>query len=336
MRKLRARVRAWREAIATTRYRELDQLQGPPFANLSHGGAGTAYALWRLGETRRARAWLAAARADRRILATTDKPPRNPASSLLFGRAGLDWMGALLDGETAPFAARVRAGAPLIEFAKGSAGLALGALALVRRGHGSRSLVRAATAVVDHLARATRARSEKPWTGFDAVGFAHHWSGVIYAQLAWCEHAGTSPDGWLVDAIRALAVVPPDVSHSPRTLAASWCNGHAGIALLWCKAHELIGGDDLLAAARSSVQHAIEMGGIQPGLCCGDIGVAYACLALDRIDPGAGWRARAIELGTASLQFLLPHPAGLFQGHPGIVAFTLDCTDPTGSFPTLG
>ena len=75
----------------------------------------------------------------------------------------------------------------------------------------------------------------------------------------------------------------------------------------------------------------------QLGLCCGLIGVAFALLALDRIDPRGGWRqeARAIAARViAEPRFEAPN--GLFHGHPGLVCLALDLVgDEVRGFPAV-
>src|SRR5260221_11424922 len=57
---------AWyQDVIQHADYEDLTSLQPAPYATLAHGGAGTAYVLWRLAQHRRARTWLDAALADR-------------------------------------------------------------------------------------------------------------------------------------------------------------------------------------------------------------------------------------------------------------------------------
>src|SRR4051794_12961240 len=90
-------VDAYIGAIHDTHYREVSKLQPGPFATLAHGGAGTAYALWRMGDRRRASTWVAASLADRRAFSfsqhTIDMPA--PITSVMFGRAGARWVDVL-------------------------------------------------------------------------------------------------------------------------------------------------------------------------------------------------------------------------------------------------
>src|SRR5207302_789753 len=125
---------------------ELPRLQPAPYASLSFGGAGTAYALYRLGDRRRARAWLAATLADRRDDAYYSAPvhgdrPVRPGS-LLFGAMGARWVHALLDRRADASLVRALRGRDGFEFASGIAGQ-LVALALLNQTRRSQVVERA-------------------------------------------------------------------------------------------------------------------------------------------------------------------------------------------------
>src|SRR5690348_416668 len=91
-----AYVSRWSEAIARRDYDDLAELQAPPFASLGFGGGGTAYALARLGQVPRARAWLNASLDDRRRAAFATAHATPPRTSYLHGRGGLHWLCAQL------------------------------------------------------------------------------------------------------------------------------------------------------------------------------------------------------------------------------------------------
>jgi serine/threonine-protein kinase len=342
---LRAYVARYADRISGLRYSDLKQLQPPPFATLAHGGAGTAYALWRLGQAARARAWIAASLADRSRTAFDPSTRGFDRGSILYGRAGLRWLEARLGGRSraravAGYMRQARAGADHAEHASGRAGqLAASRLLLAERDD---AIVRAhgcelASALLGRL----RARTRTPWQPLDAVGFAHEWPGVIHAVLAWLIAAPEAVPGWLADSVRDLAAAwSPDVTRVP-DLAASWCNGAAGTVLLWCQAHDAIGGSRFLEAARAAGERALAAPRVTSDLCCGDAGVAYALLALARIDRrrAATWRARAIALAVRAIREpVLRWPSGLYRGHPGVVCLALDLLEDRGvgaRFPVL-
>jgi hypothetical protein len=177
------------------------------------------------------------------------------------------------------------------------------------------------------LERRVRARPARAWQRDDATRFAHGWTGALYAILAhrrWREeHLPT----WLASALAQLAAVwsPPDLSFALRS---SWCNGAAGATMLWTKVYECTGDRSFLDAARFAARVALEAGASVSSLCCGDGGVAYALLALHRVDPEQPWKSRAHEVAAAAVgRLALRWPNGLFEGHPGLVCLALDCLD---------
>ncbi len=315
----RSYVSTYLEAIEVTRYRELADLQSPPFATLANGGAGTAYALWRLGRTRRAQAWMKAVRSDRTRAAFRAPTSEHwtPRSSYMFGRAGQSWVQARIGGSQrraaiADYVAAARARPRLAEFASGEAG------------H------------LRSLEKRVRARMEAAWHPQDAMRFAHGWSGVLYALLAYHQWRNEPAPEWLVSALIALVSVwsPTDAGMG---LASSWCNGAAGALLFWAKAYRCTSERRFLEAARIAAQTALGCTGQSPTLCCGDAGVAYGLLALDLVDPDQRWRVQARELAAAAIRdSRMKWPNGLFQGHPGLVCLALDCiAERAGGFPAI-
>jgi lantibiotic modifying enzyme len=329
-------VHAYRDAVCRVEYEGLDRIQPAPYATLSHGGAGTAYALWRLGELRRASAWVTAALADRRrnalemAVATSTR-----RGSTLFGRAGVRWVHALVAGGdlVGTYAHDIQTHAPRLEFASGAAGHLVGAVLLSRR-RPNDQLGKIAAQLAHRLLRAAQRRARRPWHRADATGFAHGWPGVLYALLMWHEHNTAPVPPWFADALRRLATAWSPGLASRRSLEASWCNGSAGAVLLWSKAHACLGDAIFLRVARRAAWTALAASGRLSGLCCGDVGVAFAVLALARIDPDQGWRRQARVLAARSItDATMPWPLALFQGHSGLVCLALDCLGEPVGFP---
>jgi hypothetical protein len=319
---------SYRAAIGTTNYAELEELQPKPFASLGNGGAGTAYALWRLGDTRRAKRWVAAAVADRSALAySAEILGDNRRPSLMFGRPGALWAQAMIAPATAPAYARALAKVELDEYASGAAGHLLAAL-LVKR---DPALDRVIAKLTARVVAAVRARAEQPWAGDDSSGFAHGAPGMCYAALA------VAPkEPWLADAVARLAEVWVPAKLAP-SFVASWCNGAAGSLMLWTKAFSVTGDARFMDVARRTAQNALDARHQNFGVCCGDAGVAFALLGLDRIDRRGGWRGHARDLAAweiANGRYV--HSNGLFYGHPGIACLAQDLLDdqPRG-FPAI-
>jgi hypothetical protein len=324
--RLRDYIDAYRGAIEGVRYRQLEALQPAPFASISHGGGGTAYVLWRLGDRRSARAWMKASLADRRRSALEWESERNKGLSFLHGRGGLQWLRLVMDKSyaTASYARSARR-VDAEEFIEGAAGYLTGIRLL--RDPRLRDLG-------DELAKrlARRVRARKRWQPIDACGFAHHWPGILHALLAW-----GPAQTWLLDAMRGLlAEWSPDVARSSQ-LAASWCNGAAGTLLLWAKAYDVTADAGYLRAARLAAERATTASFIGSDLCCGIGGIAYALLELARVDREGNWRARAVELAAKAIEApAMRWPNGLFRGHPGLVCLALDVlSEQPAGFPTI-
>jgi hypothetical protein len=298
------------------RYRHLGALQDPPHATLAHGGAGVAYALWRLGERRLARGWLRDALGDRRRVAYGGLD----RGSFFVGRPGVLHVRALLARAPTPVALGTG-----VELIGGAAGHLLGALARGQRDRRSAMLA-------DRIAVDVRGRARRPWRAIDGTNLAHRWPGPLLALLAW-----EAPEPWLVDALARLARAT-DHHAVPADVRGTWCTGAAGITFLWAHAYERTGEALFLRTARTAARVAEKHLPARPHLCCGMGGVAYALLAMERIEPGRGWRERATAIAERAIAMPLGTrwPSGLLWGHPGLVCLALDLlVDEPRGFPCL-
>jgi hypothetical protein len=336
---LHAYVASYRDAIAAIRYRDVVGMQQPPHASMAHGGIGTAYALWRLGETRRARAWLRDVATDRRGAAYTWPAYTPPAASYHYGRGGLHWMRCLA-GERRAIESylRLARGADGNEIMAGAAGHLTGIRLLLARGDDDR-LRRTGEALAAKLVRGLRTRARRPWEARDAAGgFAHDWLGVLHALLEWARARGEPPPAIVVDVLEALAAVwSPDVVRH-RELVGAWCQGAAGAALVWASAFATTRDDQFLRCARDAGRIASEAHYAVADLCCGWAGACFALLELDRIDRDGAWKRRATELAIIRIgaPAAMQWPNGLFRGHPGLVCLALDLVEPSPrGFPTI-
>ncbi len=324
-----APLRDYLDAFLTTmrplHYADLVRIQPPPHATLFHGGAGMAYALWRLGETAQARRWAQHALADRRRGAFAWGYAA-PATSFLFGRAGLHWVHALLGDEAAATRfRRLAARAGDSEFIDGMAGYLTGARLLLARREDA-ALRRAASALAARLAQRVRRRSGRPWRERDAAGgFAHDWAGQLHALLEWHRATGEAPPAWLVASLHRLAAAwDPAVGRRPG-LQGAWCQGATGMVLLWGSAYRTTGERAFLQCARAAGRVAARADHGVADLCCGSAGAAFGLLELDAVDPGRGWREAAHRLGLQAVQAEgLVWPYGLFRGHAGLACLALD------------
>jgi hypothetical protein len=104
----------------------------------------------------------------------------------------------------------------------------------------------------------------------------------------------------------------------------------------------VIGGDGdstFLEVARHSATSALANCGHALSLCCGDAGVAYAALAMARVDATHDWRRHARALAARTVKSTaattMSRPCGLFQGHAGLVCLAVDCRDESRGFPLV-
>lgn len=168
--------------------------------------------------------------------------------------------------------------------------------------------------------------------------FAHGWPGLAFALLQHCRASGQAMPGelrrLLADAVATAAPVRRD---HVAWLRGAWCNGVTGHVLLWIKAFELTRDSAFLDRARADMQSLPEDMESPHDLCCGSAGRAYACLALERVAPGEGWRRRALRIARAAVRAdpRFVHASGLLQGQSGIVHLAADLVDytPACGFP---
>ncbi len=340
-------------AIRQVRYKDLPQLQAAPHANLAYGAAGTAHALLCLTETSRlkegrrlAARLLRAALRDRTDAATRTVGGRaTPPTSFVFGRAGIHVVAAMVHAGRASderrravtsFVRASRADDPA-EIMDGAAGHLVGTC-MLRRHIRDDQLRRFGDELAEKLLDRARRRLRRRWRPADATGFAHGWPGVLYALVAWRESNEQPLEPWLVDGLIRLARIWRSGAIGSVGLRGTWCNGAAGSALLWCKAFEATHEKAFLRAARDAAKAATQHLPERTHLCCGMGGVAYALLAVDRIEPGRGWRERAREVGARAITTPLVSrwPNGLLWGHPGLVCLALDLmADVPRGFPCI-
>jgi hypothetical protein len=333
---LRPFVSRYLDAIEGVRYAHLDQLQRGPLAGIATGGAGTAFALLRAGRARRAISWADDALADRRRAAYRgDGDHVVDRNAYLMGRAGIHVVRALAsrdrDASIGAFVRSARGVGP-IELHSGRAGHLIGTRVMLDRFDDAR-LRRLGASLAGELEAAARDRVRAPWQAIDATNLAHGWPGVLYALLRWAE-----PAPWLVDAlVRLTHAWRPDTITGVDNRA-TWCAGAAGMVLLWSRAHAATREPIFVEAARTAANAALVYEPPRPHLCCGTGGVAYAMLALDRIDPRGGWRARAAEITVRAIRSPVrtAFPNGLLWGFPGLVCLALDVmADRPIGFPAI-
>jgi serine/threonine-protein kinase len=359
---LREFVQVYRREERAMSYRDLCARQSPPWASIAYGAAGIAAALSakRLCTARergRCEFWLAAARrgAGRYGLNGPELPAKGLDHALYHGRDGIDWLRLLVGsargsgqrgGGLRAFLVRCRhqRGGPT-ELLFGIAGY-LNGLVLLYRARGNRRVLE----VADELARdlLDRQGGRHGWGRAKVLGFAHGRAGIFHALLGWSDASGRELPRSFFDQLERFAEEVEGRSFVPADAFAgvierSWCNGTAGLVLLWARAYEHTPGAAQLNRARRAARSLFTHAARAPGsLCCGLTGRAYALLAMDRIEPGRGWYGRALGMGGRALGAMIAGvgnwPNGLFYGYPGLVCLAADLLGPArdrGGFPLV-
>jgi hypothetical protein len=301
---------------------------------LGYGRGGIAYALLRAGTLREDRSLLLAARDWAHAGLRTARRFRLrgwPKASYSRGLSGLHATCALIAraldddatcaAEIERFLAASRSARGSLDLFQGAAGRLAGAAILRRlspsdelRAHGDTVAARLASA----LARRTGDLSSR--------GLAHGWEGVAFGILAW-----GAPSS---DAVRrALHAFRPDAP------AADWAHGLAGLAMLHARAYEVLGDPQLLAWARAAGERAHATAPQGWSMLNGTAGIAYALLAVARVDPAGPWRERARDLAAraiANVDVPARNPYGLWSGLSGLFCLALDLAhETTAGFPGL-
>lgn len=348
---LRAFVRAWLDETAPLSYGDLVARQEPPFASVTFGAAGVAYALWRAGRAlrdatlvERGQVWVGDALRSARTkqaLRLPENPDVEVAPSLIYGVAGIRHVAILLAKARGDAAEVSRGVGGLVrsfrrgrgrsdEFLFGRAGHLASSL-LLFEATGDRRL-RALAAEQALLLSPPHDRARPTWAPDANLAFAHGRAGIVYALLGWYRHERREAPPWLLDELTSLANESAGLGRTwGRSLRASvmrrsWCNGAAGLTLLWARAYEQTGDARFLRLVRTDARRGVTtVTGAGGDLCCGLAGRAYALLAAERVEPGVGYREDAVSLAVRAVEQMEGlWPNGLLKGYPGLVCLALD------------
>lgn len=334
--------------------RDLRAYQHPPYASLAFGAAGIAYMLWRHDEHDPAAIrWLTAARRfsadDAWMTPAYPSTLEDRRQSLATGPPGLAWVRLLVATSTGERRSADHWSRVLSqdvdhvrhsEMLLGRAGHLLGLVVAADRAAAGRlgSLPRVERAIdrlTDRLATDIASKSTH-----DQIAFARGRLGVHHALLVSRRRRREVPDDRELRLLQRLGERVPDMRDLGEPLWRSWCNGTTGAVLTWVEAFRATGDRAWLDLARrdgATLRQPVDPGDDPGTLCCGSGGWAQACLALDGVLPGEGWRDHALTLAVRSFDNLdSPWQHGLLRGYPGLVCLALDLTsdDPRG-FPLV-
>lgn len=321
-------------------YGDLRRRQRGLFTSLAFGAAGVAYAHWYAGTVLAdpglldsAERWSRSALlAQHGRLAFVGPGAQNgmPPPAYLYGRAGLYFTHALVAqarrkrqeaiGKFIELGRSSLAGLP--ELYTGSAGCLAGTSILLRQ-TGDPRLRELGETLAVHLGSVLE-REERP-----DLGLAHGSAGIYLSLLLWASAAETGLStrvGPGLERLLRTALREPSRLCSQASQHSWLCSGFAGLTLLAVKAYQVLGDPRFLSTARCTVQMSLAHPSPRADLCCGRAGVAFACLALARIDPQRPWRQRAEEL---ALSILLTDRkdwrlAGLYGGEAAIPCLMLN------------
>jgi serine/threonine protein kinase len=173
------------------------------------------------------------------------------------------------------------------------------------------------------------------------LGAAHGWTGFLYAQLRWAESSGAATPP-LEDRLAELERMALPLGRGlvwPReagpaddgALAATWCNGAAGMIPLWTLAARILRADRLMRVAEGAAWTAYE-GHPAPGdLCCGLAGRAYGLLNLYRAGTDRVWLTRARDLAERAVPEVRESALrrdSLYKGEIGVATLLVDLECP--------
>lgn len=344
----------------------LEQELEPPTASVNLGAAGLAYGALRIAVARDDPELLALAErwAARAAAAGGEAAFENPDLGITpdaYGRASLfhspvgvhcvDALAAHARGDPvaralaeARFAEAAGAPGERLDVAFGAAGALLGCALLLEADPGSGPVRAAGEALAERLARSLEPLPPVPAGGEErSLGAAHGWAGFLYALLRFAEASGTpfpASAGGRLDELAGLGLPLGRGLRWPReaglpagenALAASWCNGAAGLVPLWLAAERVLGEPRFAALAEACAWTAYDAPDAGGDLCCGAAGRAYALLAVARQAGGRAWRDRAralAERAAVAVRREALRRDSLYKGEVGVAVLAAELDRP--------
>jgi serine/threonine-protein kinase len=179
------------------------------------------------------------------------------------------------------------------------------------------------------------------------AGFAHGWAGILYALLSWARNYNPKLVGKLNPYLHELAELKTETPagvHWPLRLdrparegdIPSWCNGTAGLTLLWAEAYRATSEEKWLALACETGKITATHHDRYSSLCCGIAGRAFALVDLYQITGDNSWLKKAEWCLTRARTPANPHIHSLFKGITGLELARLEIRNPSlMSFPLL-
>jgi hypothetical protein len=310
----------------------IDSMRGllrSPFSSTAYGAAGIAYTLLRVAHALEkpeplflADQWLCFAEHQLAESSACYEPTWGLThetvgdTSVWFGKPGVFLVRALIahamadvpsleDGCTS-FLAACESIDTRSEMYSGSAGLLVGCAVLRDLGVQAEQVTRVGQQLCDRLlAQLAADGSMESTTGLDRLGFAHGWSGLIYAVMRWLR--GSVANTTLNDALSLrcdeLAICaepfgrgrrwPMHRSAHVKEFMPGFCNGSAGHAMTFFESYSTTGNQQWLDVAIRAAWQTYEDADDDLTLCCGLVGRALTLLKCFQITNDAKWLQRA-------------------------------------------
>lgn len=155
------------------------------------------------------------------------------------------------------------------------------------------------------------------------LGLAHGWAGLLYGTLRW--HAATGapladalPErlaelaGWAEETGRGVCWLW-DLEREDMMMP-GWCNGSAGQVYLWALAYRVLGDQRYRELALRAGWNAWEDTAVVATLCCGLAGRSYSLLHLYQLTGETAWLERAQTLAARASHYIRHSQSAEYDG----------------------
>jgi eukaryotic-like serine/threonine-protein kinase len=208
-----------------------------------------------------------------------------------------------------------------------------------------------ATALTQWTERVGGPRTRSKWRN---LGLAHGWAGILYSLIRWAHSDPATPlPSRMPEWLDALAARGQRVGRRMRWpwvqdgtgpdqmvgYAPGWCNGSAGLVILWAAAYRALGREEDLHRMVAVALDTWLSDTSEWGLCCGTTGRAFALLSAGRVTGENRWMSRARTLASRAVQFWesdnqRENTHSLFRGDSGLTLLLAELEQPNAAvFP---
>ena len=180
--------------------------------------------------------------------------------------------------------------------------------------------------------------------GYDNLGMAHGWAGLCYGALRWHSSVRTFPTPEVqqrIEEIVDLGQIYQKGVRWPYSLtnddsASGWCNGHAGFVHLWVEAARMYNDIRYMDLAEGTAASVWKDQARIASICCGSAGQTYALMELGNALDDSRWIRRAERVGLRALDGTQTGYS-LYKSLGGIAVMAADLGEPrTACHPMFG